>query len=93
MSAGYKYKIGDVVYIKDLNWFKKHQGWEFGVMFISKSMFEHCGKKAIITNEFGGYKYVVDIDNRHIYAEKMFETLRDVRKNKLNKWTSVRYNT
>lgn len=93
MKSGYTYNIGDIVYIKDIDWFKKQiqnkQAFA-GVIIISKSILKHCGKKATIINEFGGYKYVLDIDNRHIYAEEMFETLQEARKNKLNKINGIR---
>ena len=64
-----KYKVGDKVKIKSLEWYKNSQKNEYGSVkhddarnsFIS-SMTAYCGMKANIT-EVEGSHYILDVDN------------------------------
>lgn len=72
-----KYKAGDKVRIKSLEWYEKHRDYRgcVGVgseAFVS-SMVEYCGKEAIITR-VNKTSYKIDIDGQyHNWSEGMFE--------------------
>lgn len=72
-----KYKVGDKVRIKSLEWYEKHHDCRgcVGVgseAFVS-SMVEYCGKEAIITR-VNKTSYKIDIDGQyHNWSEGMFE--------------------
>ena len=86
--------IGDIVYIKDLNWYNKNKdnrGYITSLKnyYFTKDMSNYCGKKATIVylshpSSKQGYK--IDLDNGNWYwTEDMFEDIKDRRKNKLIK--------
>lgn len=72
-----KYKAGDKVRIKSLEWYEKHHDCHgcVGVgseAFVS-SMVEYCGKEAIITR-VNKASYKIDIDGQyHNWSDGMFE--------------------
>lgn len=72
-----KYKVGDKVKIKNLDWYnanKSETGYLYcdNIGFVQK-MSEYCGKKATIVDRTG-ISYKLDIDNKFYYwTDDMFE--------------------
>jgi hypothetical protein len=82
----HKYKIGDSVIIKSLEWYKKNcdvnGDIEVNCSFV-EPMSEFCGiKMTIIRYTKDGYMMY---DNDWEWSDDMFETIKEVRKRKLKK--------
>lgn len=83
-----KYKVGDRVKIKSLNWYnynKEHYNRVCGgyLDFVS-NMSEYCGKEATITEVVNDY-YRIDIDNKHWkWLDYMFEETMEERTIKIS---------
>lgn len=78
-----KYKVGDKVRIKSIDWYKENKDKSGsisvkGVIF-NKGMSEHCGKEATITEVLSRYNvYTLSVDKNHFwYNEGMFEETPD----------------
>lgn len=73
-----KYKVGDKVRIKSLEWYEKHHDYRGRIYinseaFFSSCMVEYCGKEAII-KEVNETSYKIDIDNQFWnWSDGMFE--------------------
>ena len=73
-----KYKVGNIVQIKSLDWYKKNKdedGWveEEHLSSFGFDMSEYCGMKAKIASVLDDY-YVIDIDNgKWCWCDYMFE--------------------
>jgi len=84
----HKYKIGDIVIIKSIEWYRKNSN-ALGEINVRCSFVEpmhiYCGMKAKITN-FTLDGYFIDIDNNEWeWSDDMFEELKEIRKRKLKK--------
>ena len=72
-----KYKVGDKVRIKSLEWHKKHRDY-LGHVYIGSEVFasgmvEYCGKEAMI-KELNETSYKIDIDDQYWnWSDGMFE--------------------
>lgn len=78
-----KYKVGDKVRIKSIDWYNENKD-EFGSISVkgvifNKGMSEHCGKEATITEVLSRYNvYILSVDKNHFwYNEGMFEETPD----------------
>jgi hypothetical protein len=88
-----KYKVGDRVIVKSLEWYNANKVdgnifFDDLIMFIPR-MAQYCGMDAIITecnDNKSNYFYHIDIDDVGFsWIDGMFEDIKKVRKNKLNK--------
>ena len=74
-----KYKVGDKVRVKSLEWYNQSKDSDgdiylndFGIYFVN-DMSVFCGRKAVITSNFGE-EYQIDIDkNKWSWKDWMFE--------------------
>ena len=89
-----KHKLGDVVQIKSLDWYKKNKdedGWveEEHLSSFGFDMSEYCGMKATIASVLDDY-YFIDIDNGEwCWCDYMFEDGIKFTKKKKTKDTNV----
>jgi len=84
-----KYKIGDTVYIKSLDWYNDNKNYGVYVksynFFFDKHMQHFCGKSAII-KDIDRDAYKINLDDRIFFWEDyMFEDIKEIRKKKIKK--------
>jgi hypothetical protein len=84
----HKYKIGDIVIIKSIKWYRKNcddRGLVSVRCSFTEPMHKYCGMKAKIKN-FTIDGYFIDIDNDGWeWSDEMFEDIKKLRKRKLKK--------
>ena len=75
-----KYKVGDKVRIKSLDWYNENKSYETGNVYLSMSfvanMSKYCGQVATIIKASGRNEYKIDLDNGYYnWSGEMFEGL------------------
>lgn len=71
-----KYKIGDKVQIKSLDWYNRYKDINGNVNYFAYGMSEYCGRIAIITG-ITYNRYNIDIDNnKYVWDDYMFENIK-----------------
>ena len=76
-----KYKVGDKVRVKSLDWYNENKGEQDEVCLCKcafvDEMTDYCGKECVITDvDKTGERYVIDIDNeRWLWVEGFFEDI------------------
>lgn len=92
-----KYKVGDIVKVKSLNWYNKNKN-EYGDVTDVKCHFVtgmkiYCGKFATINwigKEYSDPYYRINIDlHEYNWSEGMFENIKNIRRKKLKKINSL----
>lgn len=80
MMENMKYKVGDKVRIKSLDWYNQNKSYETGNVYLSMSfvanMSQYCGQVATIIQASGRNEYKITLDNGYyIWSDEMFEGL------------------
>lgn len=80
MMENMKYKVGDKVRIKSLDWYNQNKNYETGNVYLSMSfvanMSQYCGQVATIIQASGRNEYKITLDNGYyIWSDEMFEGL------------------
>jgi len=90
-----KYKVGDTVYIKSLDWYNRNKVESRVYSSINKSIFfslsmsRFCSESAIVIKT-AGYNYFLELTNLKInpyfvWTEDFFEDIKEIRKKKIKK--------
>ena len=92
-----KYKVGDRVRIKSLDWYNDNKD-SFGSVPIADkkpkftyAMSKYCGQVLTVDDhtEYEGEYYMIEDDGRYVWADEMIEGLVE-EENVLNKWTGLK---
>lgn len=90
MDNSHKYKLGEIVIINSLKWYRENCDYSGAVNvrcnFVSP-MRNFCGRKAkIVAHTKEGY--MIDIAPDWEWSDEMFSSLREIRNKKLRKLTN-----
>lgn len=93
-----KYKVGDRVRIKSLDWYNKNKNKNnhiylmrddfYGCYFI-ETMSPFCNKIMTISNIMSNYYYMLEDGGKHYWTDEMIEGLAE-EKPDINKWTGLK---